>query len=213
MSAKRIIMRVRGTPVFWDGEWIEFTAGMTIDGDGSPKCYHPRGSPPGLDFTANAGRPGNWWALATTTRKPSGMPLIQKASDPAPGFFISMTSLIRWKSPGRRMYPYSDPRSYIDSGATSFAVIPGPLIDLVKPVFMGCHVEMENLNNGKKSIGVCADSGPADHLGEGSMKGAKELGVKSDPKTGGTESPIILYRIRPGVPAVVDGETFVLQPS
>lgn len=211
---KRVIMRVRGEPVYWDGEWIEFTAGMTIDGDGSPHCYHPRGSPPGLDFLANAGRPGNWWALATTTKKPSGRPLVQKASDPAPGFFISMTSLIRWSAPGRRMYAYSDPRSYIDSEKTSFAVIPGPLIDLVKPVFMGCEVEMFNLDNGAMSIGVCADSGPAGHLGEGSSKAAKDLKLrKTDPKNGGTDKPIILYRIRPGVPAVVDGETFILQPT
>lgn len=210
---KRIIMRVRGVPIYWDGTKIEYTSGLTIDGDGSPRCYHPRGSPPGLDYLANAGHPGNWWALATTTRKPSGMPLIQTRSDPAPGFFVSMTTLIRWKAPGRRMYAYSDPRSYIDSGVTSGVVIPGPLIDLIAPIFMGCQCEAFNLDNGKMTLAVCDDSGPAGHLGEGTMKFATDLGVNPNPKTGGTESPIIHWVIYPGVPAVVDGETFMLQPS
>lgn len=210
---KRVIMRIRGVPIYWDGTKIEYTEGMSIDGDGSPRCYHPQGSPPGLDYLANAGRPGNWWALATTTRKPSGMPIRQKAGDPAPGFFVSMTSLIRWSSPGRRMYPYADPRSYIDSEATPFVVIPGPLIDLVRPVFMGCACEVFNNSNGKMSLAVCADSGPANHLGEGSIKLARNLGIRSDPKRGGTDSRIVNYVIYPGVPAVIDGETFMLQPS
>src|SRR6478672_2561316 len=38
-----------------------YKAKMYIDADGSPRAYGPNNS--GLDWTANAGYPGNWWAL------------------------------------------------------------------------------------------------------------------------------------------------------
>ena len=62
-------------------EWQVKSA--TIDGDGAPNCYHPDGSPPGLDYLGNAGEPGNWWALATHNKKSSGNPVIQPASEVA----------------------------------------------------------------------------------------------------------------------------------
>lgn len=207
MSQLVVIMTVRGVPIYWDGEVIEFTAGMTIDGDGGPHCYHPDGSPPGLDYLGNAGHPGNWWALATDNKKSSGNPIMQKSEDPAPGFYVSMTSLIRTE------HPYESPLRYINSEDTPFVVIPGPLVSLVAPIFMGCHCEMVNTENGKTSDGVCADKGPSTHLGEGSMRLAKNLGIPNSPKSGGTDERIIHWRIYPGVPAVINGETFKLQPS
>ena len=50
-----------------------FEAGMHIDADGAYRAYHPISSK-GLDYLANAGKPGNWWALVTDNRKPSEHP-------------------------------------------------------------------------------------------------------------------------------------------
>ena len=57
-----------------------YRAKMYIDADGSPRAYGPNNS--GLDYTANAGYPGNWWALVTDA---SGNPILQGAADPYPG--------------------------------------------------------------------------------------------------------------------------------
>jgi len=57
---------------------------MRIDGEGAPKAYHPRGSPPGLDLLANAGRPGDWFGVVTDRH---GSPVVQKARDPATSFY------------------------------------------------------------------------------------------------------------------------------
>src|ERR1041385_3104569 len=69
-----------------------YESGLMIDADGAYRAYHPDDKP-GLDNLGNAGRPGNWWALVTDNGEPSGNPIIQGASDPAPGFYISTTSL------------------------------------------------------------------------------------------------------------------------
>ncbi len=74
----RTLLTIRGEAVRFDGEKITFDAGMTIDADGSPRAYHPvEGF--GLDFLGNAGRPGNWWALAC---RKDGRPWEQDATDP-----------------------------------------------------------------------------------------------------------------------------------
>jgi hypothetical protein len=56
-------------------------AGMSIDADGSPHAYH-KDNTKALDYLANAGKPGNWWALATDNGKSDGNPLVQSAEDP-----------------------------------------------------------------------------------------------------------------------------------
>ena len=43
---------------------LYWTCPLMVDADGSPHAYHPDGSPPGLDYLANAGSPGNWWGIA-----------------------------------------------------------------------------------------------------------------------------------------------------
>jgi hypothetical protein len=69
-----------------------YQSGLEIDADGGYHAYHPDGKS-GLDYLANAGQSGNWWALVTDNGKPSGRPLVQTDDDPAPGFYISTTTL------------------------------------------------------------------------------------------------------------------------
>src|SRR6185369_7792620 len=76
---------------------------------------------PGSIISANAGHPGNWWALVTDNGQPSGRPVVQTDADPAPGFYISTTSL---EDPN---CDRKDPRRYVNSEAVNFIVLPGRL--------------------------------------------------------------------------------------
>jgi hypothetical protein len=90
---------------------------MAINADGSPHAYHPHGK--GLDKLSYAGKPGNWWGIATHNGKSSGTPVIQGPSDPAPGYYVSTTSLVDGTK---------DPKSqrrYANSETIPFMVIPG----------------------------------------------------------------------------------------
>lgn len=192
----RILTKIGGSPVMWDGQTILFSAGMTIDADGSPRAYHPDDKP-GLDYLANAGHPGNWWGIVTDGR---GNPIMQDANDPAPGFCISSTA---YYNAGFRT---DDPRRYLDSEKVRFVVIPGPVRKMIAPVFLGCKVEVEY--RGKTVLAVCGDIGPSTHLGEGSIALARALKIPSNARRGGVAHGVT-YTFFPGVPA----KGFELQPA
>ena len=165
-----------------------FVAGMAIDADGSPRAYHPRGSPPGLDFLANAGHPGNFFGIITDSH---GNPVVQKAHDPAPGFFVSPTSLQR---PDRAP---EDPRRYVDASTIPYIVLPGLVRDR-GGVRLGDFATVRRRSNGKFSHAIYADGGPAGKIGEGSIALAKALGLPSSPKHGGTSDKDIVYVVFAG---------------
>lgn len=178
---------------------VSFRGELTIDADGSPHAYHPKGCPPGLDYLANAGRPGNWWGIATNK---SGTPFVQGVNHPAPGFYVSTTS---YKVPG---FTHGDPRRELDSERVPFIVIPSPLIKAVWPAVIGCKALLVDTKTKKQVACVVGDVGPAKHLGEASIFAAKAIGIPSDPKRGGSSEHRFNYVIWPGVPA----PGFVLQP-
>ena len=173
VSTGREIGFMDGSPIIQIGNVISFTAGMNINADGSPHAYHPQGSPPGLDYLANAGHPGNWWGIATY---PSGQPVVQGTGDPAPGFYVSTTA---FQNPS---YGTSDPRRYVNSESVPFIVLPSNF-----PVKVPLGTKCSVTYRGKKSDAIYADIGPRFQLGEGSIALAKALGINSDPKRGGTE--------------------------
>lgn len=196
----KTLMLVRGAPVqqLDDGS-ISFIAGMTIDADGSPRCYAP---PPlrGLDFLSNAGCPGNWWALVTNA---AGHPVTQGPGDPAPGFYVSSTSY------ERAGFDHADPRRYLDSESEKFIVVPAPLRHLVRPVVLGCRALVRHLSTGQEVEAVVGDLGPASHLGEASIALARAFHLHADPRTGGTDTACFHYKIFPGEPA----PGYELQPA
>src|SRR6266436_10005109 len=69
-----------------------YKSGLAIDADGAFRAYHPNDRL-GLDSLAHAGHQGHWWALVTENGKASGRPVVQGKSDPAPGYYVSMTAL------------------------------------------------------------------------------------------------------------------------
>ena len=93
-----------------------FSAGMTIDADGSPNAYSPDNT--GLDDLVNAGAPGHWDGVIQDEK---GDPIIQGPEDPFPGFFVSCTSLVD------RSKKRSDPTRYVDASKIPYVVLPGGL--------------------------------------------------------------------------------------
>jgi hypothetical protein len=168
---------------------IVFRAGMTIDVDGAPKAYHPRDLG-ALGRLAQAGRAGRWWALVTR----DGAPVVQGPEDPAPGYYLSMTSL------QNSAFPETDPRRYVDASAIPYVVLPKSVASAgaVRP---GDLAAVVNESNGKVAYAIYADQGPKDRLGEGSLYLANQLRSRPLPDALGTRQSLprgIVYVVFPG---------------
>ena len=163
-----------------------FTAGFMIDADGSPKAYHAD-SKIALDYLGNAGKPGNWWAIVTDSRKSNGNPIVQSATDPAPGYYVSMTSL----QDGSKKD--SDPKRYVNSETIPYIAIPPKFS---KDFRLGDIALVVNKTNNKRCFAIFADTGPGNKIGEGSVYLAQQLGLKSSPKNGGAQSGIVYILLK-----------------
>jgi hypothetical protein len=163
------------------GSVYVFKAGMHIDADGAFTAYHPHPGK-GLDYLANAGRPGNWWGVVTHNAKRSGKPVLQVSTDPAPGFYVSGTSLQDATKKN------NDPTRYVNSEEIPFFVLPG---DSRIPATMGDFGYVVNMDTAMSSGCIFADVGPDKQIGEGSIALAKAVGIPSDPKGEGTNDKMI----------------------
>ena len=170
-----------------DNSAFFYESGMMIDADGGYHAYHPDNKS-GLDYLGNAGKPGNWWALVTDDGKPSGNPVVQSSSDPAPGFYISTTSL-EDSSVDRE-----DPRRYVDAESVNFFVLPSKLGLGAKLGDLGVVIRPDQNDY---DYAVYADVGPASKIGEASIALADALGIPSSPKSGGIGHGVI-YIVFPG---------------
>jgi hypothetical protein len=92
-----------------------------------------------------------------------------------------------------------------------FVVVPPAILQGVGPVVLGSQAEV--VWNGVKIAAVVGDIGPHTRIGEISVECARRLGMNPSPLSGGIDSPSVFYTILPGIPAVVDGITYQLQPS
>jgi hypothetical protein len=188
---KSELFAARGV-VFWSArsaaQAFFFQSGMAIDADGALRAYHPSDRL-GLDSLDHAGHPGNWWALVTDTNKPSGRPVLQRKSDPAPGYYVSTTALYDPANPNSR-----DPRRYVDAAKIPYVVLPPVALTHAR---LGDFATVLNLQNGKISSAIVADESARDlPIGEGSMALAKALGINPNPRNGGKDGAIA-YLIYP----------------
>jgi hypothetical protein len=182
---KVTVATVGGTkPVFKlkDKTAMFFRADLAVDADGSPRAYHPTNDKIALDFKAN----GFPFAVVHV----NGKPHIQGPNDPAPGFFVSMTSL------EDKTKDVTDPRRYVNSEEIPYIVLPPILIGSGKAK-LGDFAVVVNKKSGKSSFAMLADIGPKKNLGEGSIALAKALDVKKDPKKGGAVVDLF-YLVFPG---------------
>jgi hypothetical protein len=166
-----------------------YQAGMAVDADGAFRAYHPNHKL-GLDSIEHAGHPGNWWALATDTGKPSGRPIVQGENDPAPGYYVSITSLFDPGIPSER-----NPRRFVDAAKIPYIVLPR---EGLKHAKLGDFATVTNLKNGRVAGAIVADeSVPESKMGEGSIALAVALDIDSNPRTGGAGGGVA-YVIYPG---------------
>jgi hypothetical protein len=93
-------------------------SGLGYRCNGAFRAYHPTNRL-GLDTVVHAGHPGNWWALATDTGETNGHPVLQGKHDPAPGYYVSITSLYDATNLNER-----DPRRYVDAAKIPYVVLP-----------------------------------------------------------------------------------------
>lgn len=189
-------LKVGSTSIWGEAAEKAFLAvsGMAIDADGSPHAYNPTDT--GLDYLANAGHPGSWWGIVTDTGKSDGKPVIQVSSDPAPGGYVSSTSL------ADSHYSRIQQRRYVDSETIPFIVLPSAVIRATG-IYLGDLVLVTHTGTGVRCFAVFADGGPAGKIGEGSIALAKALGVASSPKYGGTSSRVLAYLGFPGSGSLV----------
>jgi hypothetical protein len=185
----KIVYKTIGTKTVYSIEnynVLIVTSGFGVDADGAPHAYH-QNNDIALDYLTNAGKPGDWWALATDNKKPSGNPLVQTPSDPAPGYYISMTALI---DPLKK---YEDPNRYVNSDSIPYVVIP---LGFSNDFKLGDIALVYNKANKKKCFAISADIGSKNNIGEGSIYLAKQLGIKNSPKNGGTAAGVFYIFIK-----------------
>jgi hypothetical protein len=169
-----------------------YKSGMSVDADGAPNAYNK--SDTGIDFLANAGRPGNWWALVTDNGRRDGNPVIQGSSDPFPGYYISTTALVDGN------FPAKDPRRYVDATKIPYIVLPHNSLIGNTGVKKGDFAVVYYEKTQQLSFAIFADVGPRNELGEGSVKLAQNLG--HDPFVNGRVSrgisEDVFYLVFPG---------------
>lgn len=176
---KTVVVNVGGSnPVFklTDKTALFFRGDLEVDADGSPRAYHPTNDRIALDFKAN----GFPFAVVHV----NGKPHIQGPGDPAPGFFVSTTSL------EDKSKAVTDPLRYVDSEKVAYVVLP-PAVTTTGKAKLGDFAVVINKKNAKTSFAIFADVGPRTKLGEGSIALAKALGLKKDPKRGGPVADLI----------------------
>lgn len=101
----------------------------------------------------------------------------------------------------------------IDAETVSGIVVPGWLLRSVGPIVLGCKARCTYLANMKSYDAVVHDTGPLTKNGEGTPYLAKKLGINPNPNYGGEDNNIVLYELWPGIPAIVDGVIYNLQPA
>jgi hypothetical protein len=107
---------------------------------------------------------------------------------------------------------YYNSGKYLNADVDKYIVVPPQVRSMVAPVVMGCQARVTNLHNSIWSAGLIGDIGPSSKTGEAAYCVAKIVNHKVTHNTGDSKL-IYLYELWPGIPAVVDGKTYKLEPA
>lgn len=113
---------------------------------------------------------------------------------------------------------YQDQTAYYNGGKflnadeDQYLVIPPQIRSGVPPVVMGCQGRVTNLKTGKWYPAVTGEIGPKDKTGEAAICLAQKLNKEVSANSGDSRR-IYLYELWPGIPAVVDGKKYKLEPA
>lgn len=100
---------------------------------------------------------------------------------------------------------------YLNADSDQYVVIPPQLRTAVDPVVLGCQARMTRLSTKQSEPAVCGEIGPKDKTGEASYCLARKLNPALSANVGDKKHDY-LYELWPGVPAVVYGKRYKLQP-
>jgi hypothetical protein len=107
---------------------------------------------------------------------------------------------------------YYNDGKYLNADEDKYIVIPPQIRSGLPEIVMGCQARMTNLGTGIWSAAVVGDIGPDDKTGEASYCLAEELNPKVTYNSGDSRI-LYLYELWPGIPAVVNGKTYRLEPT
>lgn len=167
---------------------IVFLGSMTVDADGAPKAYAPDDR--GLDSTVNSVKPGV--GIASTAKNcAAGAPaVLQGPHDPAPGYYVSTTSL-------------TDPAvkdchrqaRYVDATKIPFIALP-PVIGIIVD-HTGRLAMVGRRAGSAPAAAMQADQASGYGAGEGSVELARRLGLNANPRSGGDDGRNYIYVVFP----------------
>lgn len=176
-----------------DTRLIFYKADFDLDADGNPFAYHPKNT--GLLHNAN-GSDKKGVISPSVVVYVGEKPYIQRPTDPAPGYYLSMTSL------HIQQFSQTDARRYVHPDSVTYFVLPGEKLTN-QGIRVGDMGLAYNTLNNKYSYAIYADSGPGNTIGEGSTLLAKKLGITAriKPSTGrivgGLDTGDVLYIVFP----------------
>jgi hypothetical protein len=165
------------SPFSFSDDGFTWAGKGSVCADGAPNAYRPGDT--GLDYLANAGKPGNWWGIVTDE---SGLPVVQSPADPSPNSYVSQTAMAR---PG---YEPHDQNRYIDASRIPYVVLPRNVEQLI-PRSIYERLEKGDIARasyrGVTVIGIYAEVGPAWTLDVGTVHGELSIaaleGLGHDP--------------------------------
>jgi Fungal chitosanase of glycosyl hydrolase group 75 len=197
----RIIATIRGIQVTQDDDGrVHWQSGADIDADGAngqngnPFAYRYPNNDGLDDIHGSAGYPnGDWQDILVNDG--SGHPLTD-----GNGNAYSRTTYT-W--PGRSIAERA-----VDATAVPYVVV-NPYVRLnATGIVIGSKAVVTY--QGKSVDAVVADVSGGNNIGEISISAAKAVGIASSPRSGGVEDGV-QFQLWPGTPAVVNGETYLLQ--
>jgi Fungal chitosanase of glycosyl hydrolase group 75 len=107
---------------------------------------------------------------------------------------------------------YYNGGKYLNADKDKYIVIPPQVRSAVAPAVMGCQARMTNLLTADWNDAVTGEIGPDNKTGEAAYCLAKLINPKITHNSG-DDRRIYLYELWPGIPAVVDGKTYKLEPA
>ncbi len=143
---------------------------FSIDADGSPKAYNPQDT--GIDFLSSA-RQTNGKLSPKVILFQKDKPVLQKDSDPMPGYYVTKTTLY-----DKSIVDTAIQSRYVNAEEIPFFVIPHNKLESWS-IPLGSYGYIFNIENKTGIFAIFADEGPINHIGEGSVKLAQLLGLKS----------------------------------
>lgn len=99
----------------------------------------------------------------------------------------------------------------LNADKDQYIVVPPQVRTMVEPVVMGCQARLTRISTKKSEPAVMGEIGPDDKTGEAAICLAQKMNSAVSANVGDSKHDYF-YELWPGVPAVVHGKKYKLQP-